>query len=118
MTVDKLRDEGTVDARDDLAVGREALGELAEGLEDVVEVAIEVEMIGVDVRDDDAVGRKIKKRAVALVGLGNDPLALAGAGISAEVRDLAADQSSWVESGFNQRERAHRGCRRFACACR
>ena len=96
------------------AVERHVLDELAEGLAHLVESAVVVEMLGIDIGDDGDVGRQLQEGAVALVGLDHHPFALAHAGIGAVgVDDAAIDHGRVEPAGFEQR-RDHRGRRRLA----
>ncbi len=66
-----------VDADGGEAVEGDVLDEVAEGLLDRVEVAVVVEVLGVDVGDHGDGGAQAQEGAVALVGLDHDPVALA-----------------------------------------
>ncbi len=64
-----------VQAQDGRAEERDRVGELDERVLDVLEVAVDVEVVGLDVghhRDD---GRQLQERPVVLVGLDDDELA-------------------------------------------
>ena len=79
-----------------------AVGEDREGVEDVGEVPIGVEVIRLDVGDDGDDRRQREKRAVVFVGLGHEIVALAQARVGAQDVDLAADDDGGVESGLRK----------------
>ena len=96
------------------AVERHVLDELPESLANLVEGAVVVEMLGIDVGDDRDVGRQLQERAVALVGLDHHPLARAHAGIGAVGVDDAAIDHGRVEPAGVEQRRDHRGRRGLA----
>ena len=76
-------------------------------------------VVHLDVGDDGDLGRQPQEAGVALVGLGDDPLALAPAGVGggavlADPRHLAADEEGRVGADRPQRPDRHRRRRRLA----
>jgi hypothetical protein len=86
-----------IEAHDAEAVERHVLDELAEGFAHGVEIAVVVEMLGIDIGDDGDVGRQFQEGAVGFVGLDHHPLALAHAGIGAVGIDDAAIDDGRIE---------------------
>jgi hypothetical protein len=105
---------GMVGAHHPETVERHILDELAERLAHLVEGAVVVEMLGVDVGDDGDVGRQLEEGAVALVGLDHHPLAFAHAGVGAVGVDDAAVDDGRVEPACVEQRRHHRGRRGLA----
>ena len=96
------------------AVERNIFNELAESLANLVERAVVIEMLGIDVGDDRYLGRQLQEGAVALVGLDHHPLALAHAGIGAIGVDDAAIDDRRVEPAGVEQRRDHRRRRGLA----
>jgi hypothetical protein len=92
---------------------RDCVGELAERANEPVEVAVMIEVIGFDVRHERRFGREVQERAVALVGLDDEPLAIAVRGVGADFVDLAADDEARMPAGPPQDQREHRRARRL-----
>ena len=105
---------GMVDAHDGKAVERHVLDELAEGLAHLVEGAVVIEMLRIDVGDQRHVGRQLDEGAVGLVGLDHHPVAGAHAGIGAVGVDDAAVDDGRVEAAGIEQRRHHRGGGRLA----
>ena len=74
-----LADQGlyhrVIGAHHGKAVERNILDEIAERILDRLEGLEVIEMLGIDVGDDDHVGRQLQEGAVALVGLDHHPVA-------------------------------------------
>ena len=73
-----------VDAHDDGAVLRNAVGELHERRLQVVEVPVRLEVLAIDVRDDGEPGRQLQERSITLVGFRDEIFAASEPGIAAE----------------------------------
>ena len=89
------------------AVEGDVLDKGAIGRAGGIEGAVIVEMLGIDVGDDDDVGRKLDEGAVRFIGFDHHPVALAEAGIGAiGVDDAAVDhrlvETAAIEEGGNQ----------------
>jgi hypothetical protein len=83
---------GVVEADGGEAVEGDVLDEVHERLPHPVEVAVVVQMLGVDVGDDGHRRLQAQEAAVALVGLDHDPVAVADLGVGAVgVDDAAVD---------------------------
>ena len=93
-----------IGAHDREAVERNVLDEIAEGvLHRFVGVEM-VEMLGIDIGDDDDVGRQLDEGAVGFVGLHHHPVAFAEMGIGAVgVDDAAVDHGRIEPAGVEQR---------------
>ena len=63
-----------------------------------VERAVVVEVVGLDVGDDRGFGRELEERAVALVGLDDEPLAVVVRGVRADLVEVAADEEARAAS--------------------
>ncbi len=77
--------------RDQPAAGRQQRDEPAEDVADVGETAVVGVVVELDVGDDRELGAQEQQAAVALVGFGDEPLAVADAGVGADVVQVAAD---------------------------
>ena len=105
---------GMVDAQHRGAVEGHVLDELDERVLDLVEAAVMVEMLGIDVGDDRDRAVEPQEAAVALVGLDHHPVALAEPGVGAvAVDDAAVDHRRVDPAGVEQRG-DHRGRRGLA----
>ena len=109
-----LLDPGVVDARDDRAEDRGLSGEGDEGVADVVEAPVAVEVVRLDVRDHRQGRREGQERTVVLVGLGHEELAAAEPGAGSPEVEAAADDDGRVEPRLGQEKPGHRGGRRLA----
>ena len=95
-------DVGLVDAQDGGAVERYAIDELREGVLDVFEGVILIEMLAVDGGDDGDDRGQQQESAVAFVRFDDEIFAFAEAGSGAGLIDFAADDESGVEMGCAQ----------------
>ena len=73
-----------------------------------------IEVFGVDVGDDRDGRGQLEERAVALVGLGDEEIPGAEAGVRAQRVDLTADDDRRVEAGLAQHSRHERCGRRLS----
>ncbi len=103
-----------VGAEDDEAVERHPLGELDERGLEAGHRAVVIEVLLVQVRDHGDRRRQAHERAVGLVGLGDEELAVAQAGVGLERVDAAADDDRRVEPALEQDRADHRGRRGLA----
>ena len=103
---------GMIDAHHRKAVERHVLDEIAERVLDRVERLEVVEMLGVDIGDDDDVGRQLQEGAVAFVGLHHHPVAGAEPRIGAIGIDDAAVDDGRIE--IAEQRCHHRGRRGLA----
>lgn len=99
-----------VDAENGEAVKGYVLDEVSEGGLKGLEVAVVIEVFGIDVGDHRHGRTQLQESAVALVGLDDDPFALADFGVGAvSVDDPAVDhgriEPSGVEKGGDQGRR-------------
>ena len=111
---EEVGDRGVVGAGDDEAIGRHLLEELREGADQLLERAVDIQVVGLDVRDDSDVRRVAEERGVELVRLYDDVLALSGGGVRAQVDDVAADEERRREARLDEHERDEGGGRRLA----
>ena len=81
---------------------------------DVVEIAVVIEMVGLDIRDDGDRRRQQQKRPVAFVGFENDEVAFSQPGIAADRVEQTADNDGGIEARPVQNRRDHRRRRRFS----
>jgi len=84
-------------------------GKLRERAADVVEIRIDVEVIGLDVRDRRDGGRKCEEGAVVLVGLDDEQFIPTAAEIPSPCGDASADDAGGIASGGRERLRRHDG---------
>jgi hypothetical protein len=87
-----------IDAHHRKAVERHVLDEGQESLLGLVERAVVIEMLGIDVGDDHHIGRQLDEGAVGLVRLDHHPVALAEPRIGAIGVDDAAVDDSRIEA--------------------
>ena len=111
---DKLLHGRMIVAHDGEPVKRQVLDQRQKGVLDRVEGLEVVEVLGIDVGDDDDVGRKLEKRAVAFVGLDHHPVPGPEPRVGAIGVDDAAVDDRRVESGRLEQRRHERGGRRLA----
>src|SRR5499427_9471639 len=111
-------DIGLVQAEDGRAVEGHLVDEGDEGVADRVEGAVVVEVLGVDRCDDRDRRGELQERAVGLVGLGDEEVALAQARVRAEARHPTADDDRRVEAALGQDGADHRGGRGLAVGAR
>ena len=105
---------GMIEAQHRRAVEGHMFDELHECVLDPVEVAVMVEMLGIDVGDDRDGAVEPQEGTVGLIGLDHHPLALALARVRAvAVDDPAVDHGRIDPAGVEQRG-DHRGRRRLA----
>jgi hypothetical protein len=100
-----------VGAQDDEAGRVQRLQEPVEGRLDRGQVAVVVQVVGLDVGDDRAVRGQQQEGAVALVGLGDEDVALAGVRVAARLVEVAADGEGGVHAAGLHRDGEHRGGR-------
>ena len=103
-----------VGARHDGAVERHFVGEVDEGLLQVVEAAVVFEMFVVDVRNHCNRRKQFQERPVAFVRLGDHQLAVAEPGVAAEGAQPPADDGRRIEARAFEHQRDHRRRRRLA----
>ena len=103
-----------VDAQHREAVERDVADESLERLLQRGEIAVEIEVLGIDVGDDRDRRRQPGEGAVALVGLDDHPVAGAEPRVGAVGVDDAAIDHGRVEPGGLQQRADHRGRRRLA----
>jgi hypothetical protein len=109
-----LLDVRVVETEEGDAEERHRRGELGEGGFQVGEVAIGVEVLEVDVVDHRHDGTQLQERAVELVGLGDEELPLAEAGVRPHRADPSADDDRRIEARRLEDGPRHRGRRRLA----
>src|SRR5205085_2655744 len=73
--------------------------EPSEGLLDGGGRAVVVEVVGLDAGDDADVDGELEERAVALVGLDDEPLTVRPRRAAADLVDVASDDERRVEAG-------------------
>ena len=81
---DDRLDVWVVETEDREPVERHLVDEVDKGRADLVEIAVVVEMVGIDIGDHGDRRRKFEERAVGLVGLGDQELPLAELGVGPE----------------------------------
>jgi hypothetical protein len=108
----ELRGDLVVDA-DDAQPG-DTFEVFVEGGDDGVEAAEVFEVIDLDVGDDGGVQRQLEERAVALVGLDDEPLAARPVGAGTDFVDVAADDEARMPPRLGQHHGEHRRGRRLA----
>ena len=111
---DQRLDFRMVDAHRGEAVEGDVLDELPEGVLHPLEIAVMVEMLGVDIGDQRDVGRQLDEGPVGFVGLDHHPAARPHARIGAVGVDDAAIDHRRVEAAGIQQRRHHRRRRRLA----
>src|SRR5262249_49297404 len=94
---------GVVEAEHGRAVERDLVHEAQEGLLDVREVAVGVEVLAVDVRDHGDGRRQLQERAVGLVGLRDHVLAAAQASARAQHAEPSPDHHRGIEPAPGRR---------------
>ena len=92
--------------------------ELREGGLEVREVAVRVEVLEIDVRDDRDVGRERMERAVVFVRLGDDDPAAAEPEVRAAAAERAADDHRRIEPRGREDRARHRRRGRLAVRAR
>ena len=107
-----------VEAQHGAAVEGDLVHEAEEGLLDVGEVAVGVEVLAVDVGDHGQGRGELEERAVRLVGLRHQELALAQPRARAEDAEPPAHHHRGVEPAAVEHQRHHRGGRGLAVAAR
>ena len=75
---------------------------------DRLDRAVVVEVVGLDVREDRAVQRQLQVRAVALVGLDDEPFAAGPLRAGSHVGDIAADDEARPPPRLGQDQHEHR----------
>ncbi len=103
-----------VEACDHAAVERRLVGEIDEGLLQVLEAAVVLEVLVVDVRNHRNRWKQFQKRSVALVCLGDHELTLPEPRVAAERSQPSADHRCRIQSRSFQHQRDHRRGRRLA----
>ena len=98
-----------IDAEQGGAVEGHVLDELDERVLDLLEAAIMVEMLGIDVGDDRDRAVEPQEAAVALVGLDHHPVGAAEPGVRAVGVDDAAVDHGRVDPAGIEHRRDHRG---------
>src|SRR3990170_932185 len=96
------------------AVERDLVDEHEERILDLVDVLVVVEVFRVDVRHHGDGRRKFEKAPVALIGFGNEELALPELGVRAKAVQLAADDDRGVYVACRKNRGHHRGGGRLA----
>ena len=96
------------------AVLRKQGDEAAKDVADLVQRLVVRVVVHLEVHHRGDLGTQVQQAAVALVGLGHQPLALPRAGVRAHVVELAADHVGRVEAAAVQDVRHHGGGRRLA----
>ena len=96
------------------AHARDAGDELLERGREAGEAAVIVEVIGLDVGDHRGFRRDLEERAVALVGLDDEPFTVVVGGVGADLVEIAADDETGMPTGGAQDERQHRRRGRLA----
>ena len=96
------------------AVERHLVDEGDERVADGVEGAVVIEVLGVDRGDHGDRRRELEERAVGLVGLGHQVLALPEPRVGAEARHAPADDDGRVEAALGEHGADHRRGRRLA----
>ena len=105
---------GHVAVDDDGAVLPHEAHELAEGLLDVLERAVVVEMVGLDVSDHDDVRVEVEEGAVGLVRLADEVAAVAVLAVGVVALDDAADEEGRVEAELVEHRGDHGGRSRLS----
>lgn len=119
ITPFRLRSQGpdliVFKAQDSQAIlGIELLDELLEGVDDVVQRAIMVHMVGVDIGDDGNIRVLLEESPIAFIGFGNNIRAFPQDGIAMQVIDFAADDDGRVLMTFFEDLAQHGRRRRLA----
>ena len=92
--------------------------ELLERGNERLEAPVVVEVVGLHVRDERGLRFELEERAVALVGLDHEPLALVEGCVRPDLVEIAADHEAGAPPGCPQTEGEHRGCGRLAVTAR
>ena len=108
------RAPGVVGGDDQGAAGADAADEGLEGLVDLVHRGVVGVVVELDVEDDRDLGRVLVEAAVALVGLGDEDLAVAVLGVGAGGVEVAADGVRRVEAEGAEGDGEHGGRGRLA----
>ena len=111
---DQPLDVRLVQAEHGRSVERHPVHERDERVADGVEVSVVIEVLGVDRRHDRDGRRQLQERAVRLVGLGDQELALAEPGVRAEARHPSAHDDRRIVVALGEHGADHRGGRRLA----
>ena len=98
---------GIVGGSQQEAIGGHGLGEGRIRRLDVGVVAVEVEVIRLDIGDDGDIRPISQEGTVRLVGLGNENRAGATQGVAIQVHQFRTDHERWVRSGRPQRRHEH-----------
>ena len=113
----KLARDGILGAIDQGAAG--LIRHFCEHLADVIEVAIEIQMLGLDVENHRVLGPIDRERAVAFIALGDHVFAvLRPLGIAAEDRDFRANVVTRLQARFAKNMGGHRRGGRLAVGTR
>ena len=103
--------QGIVVADHDHSVEGDVIHKIQESAFDVAHVAIAVHVFAIDVGDDGENWRELEKRAVTLVGLGDEILRFTETGVRSHGVDAAADDYGRIELAACQYGRDHgSGC--------
>ncbi len=103
-----------VGADDEGAAGHDPSGERLEGLVDLVHGGVVGVVVEFDVEDDRDLGGVLVEAAVALVGLGDEDLALAVQGVGTGRVEVAADRVRGPAAQLGERDGEHGGGGRLA----
>ena len=103
-----------VDAGRHRAVERHLVHEVEKGALHVVHVAVAVHVLAIEVGHDRQDGRELEKRAVALVGFGDQILRPAQPRVRAHGIDASADHDGGIEAAGAKHAGHHRGGRGLA----
>ena len=98
---------GIVVAGHDNSVERHAIHEFEEGAFDVLQVAIAIHVLAVDVGDDRNDRRELQKRAVTLVGLGDEILRPPQSRVRSHRVHAAANDNGWIEAAAGEHSGNH-----------
>ncbi len=109
---------GVIDAQDRRAIEGDVVDELDEGVLDPVEIAVMIEMFGVDIGDHRDGPVEPQEAAVALVGLDHHPVAVAQPRIRAILLDDPAVDHGGIDPAAVEQRGDHAGCGGLAMGAR
>ena len=107
--IERVADVGVAGRGDQPTGGWDQLGKGLEGLNDVGEAVVYVEVIRIDVSYDRHRRAKVVERAVVLARLGDEGVPLAGGRSAPKLWDRAADDPRRLEVQLGEDKRGHRG---------
>jgi len=105
----QLHDAAVVAVADGDAMRRQQREELAEGFLNMIDIAVKIQMIRVDVQHHRDRGTHVQEAGIELAGLGQEHAALADTGAAADEIKIAADVDGGIHFTLHQHLRKHGG---------